>query len=115
MTRKEQILKIAEFDEGLVISQSAPHTKGNEAAWLYSIRDAYAENSRLKPLITALAERVEMLEGALRANKKIWDFYSEFETLDGVNSDEDLLHIAITLTNALTTPSALDALLKGEG
>ena len=93
MTTKEKILKAAELDEGYVESYSF-------AVGPVGMR---AENARLRPLIQAMADRLEMLEGAIQNHLKHND----------CDCGNDLGETCF-LHEALTTPIALDALIEGE-
>lgn len=71
-----ELRKVIEFDNphvqgsdfnDLVINQSVCHTHRDDPAWMYSIKDAAFgaeyENKRLRPVLLAMVECVEALEG----------------------------------------------------
>lgn len=105
----ERVAEFAGFDADLYSE--------NSASWIFG---AQAENTRLIPLITAMASEIERLREALGfyANKNNWCFYfGEAEISNHI--DIDLRDIENDFggkraRQALTTQTALDALLRGE-
>lgn len=92
MTIKERIMKLSGWNppqdgskfHDEIIRGSIPHTKRNDPAWVYSIRDAThgasLEHHRLKPIIEQLAELVDVLHRVAKDENEIWLAY-EIEDL----------------------------------
>lgn len=101
MTRKDKILEAAAFREDIALTYA--YQQG-----------AKRENARLLPLITALADEVERLRGALEDIR--WLGYPERMHLYSDPPPE--MHRCSscvspeTATKALTSPSRLDAFLS---
>lgn len=111
MTRKEQILKVAEFSEDAAIDNAPDENMG----YTYSIEfvdGAKWQNRRLMPLITAMADENERLRETIKSVTSLtMSWVIATETINCRHTYND---IRILTQKALTTPTALDALLKGE-
>ena len=99
MTKKEKILKAAEFDK-------SPHKKSDFYGSLHA-KGAEQENVRLTPLITAMADRIEQLEAALGFYAQHPEDAGMWEEFVGQEDTGDKARQALQ-------PGELDKLLEGE-
>lgn len=126
MTRKEQILKFADLDGNRAASFCKKNSKiyqGKEGGLIKNTNHATFdgilwERGRLMPIITALAERVEMLEAALSHTKEAIQIQVDMMPKESFVHAKGIHQLTLekiieTARQALTTPTALDALLKG--
>lgn len=121
MTLKDQVKEFVKFDEAELKNHDRLNFQYENGVGEHGIRyrclkeGAKYQHARLLPIITALAERVEQLEGALEfyANEDNWDTEDPnmywCNTIWNENGDMDTGEVA---KQALTATSALDAILK---
>lgn len=103
-SKREQILELCEFDQNKLL----------EIAWRQKVSSVELENARLLPIITALLDRVEQLEGAL---DKIDRAYSKRMTniwLEDKMSPEEYLNKNISEAIDSIATSPLDKILEAK-
>ena len=108
MTKKEKILKAAEFEFNGAAIKNGWDIDGNgeqvQSQWIYE--RCVEALSETKPLITAMADRIEQLEAALG---NILRMVSDMEG-DELNVDE---HCEVSLARQALQPGELDKILEG--
>jgi hypothetical protein len=123
MTRREKLLRLCEFDESKALNECFQQVIPNHAkhTWTWEVFSSASQwqHDRLLPILTALIDENEKLRSALENIKKEDGGYMinpSIEQFESYMFENVVHHMRKEASEALTTPSPLDAFLsEGEG